>query len=444
MENVNTNTPMPPQTNGGKSNDVSTKNIVKIIVITVLAFFLLIPTLFIRFSVEERQNTAREAAKEVFTQWAESQEISGPYIQIRKTFKEEKQTNTRDINILPNDLKISGNVKSQQLNRGIYEIVTYNGDIQIEGNFLLTDEEFDLVRDFKDGQASINISVTDLKGLSEEVIISLGDKKHILTPNGSGFHYNYKKISGTINLENLTTNEAIPFTMSLSLKGSQSLKFVPVAKNTCVSLQSNCKTPSFNGMFLPEKRNVSDSGFTCNWKVLYINRNYPQIFESGEDFDIAESNFGVDFLLPVQHYQKTERSLKYAILFIALTFATFFFIEVLQKKNVNFIQYILVGLALVLFYSLLLSFSEHVGFGWAYLISAFMTITMLTVYTAAILKIRKTALCICGVLTGLYTYIYVLLQMETYALLAGSIGLFVILGVAMYVSQKINWKAGKE
>jgi len=185
---------------------------------------------------------------------------------------------------------------------------------------------------------------------------------------------------------------------------------------------------------------VTDSGFVCDWKVMHLNRNYPQVLTGSDRQEaIEESVFGVDVLQPVKRYQQSMRSVKYAILIIVLTFVVCFFVEVLQRRHIHPLQYLLVGLALSLFYSLLLSISEHTSFGLAYLIAAVMTVSLITCYMAGVLKLRRTAMAIGGLLAGLYVYVYVLIGMESYALLAGSVGLFVILAVIMYVSQKIDW-----
>ena len=149
--------------------------------------------------------------------------------------------------------------------------------------------------------------------------------------------------------------------------------------------------------------------------------------------------FGVEMRLPVEQYQQNERSIKYAFLIIVLTFATVFFVEVRTGVRIHPVQYLLVGVALLLYYTLLLSFSEHVVFWGAYLIASVMTITLITIFMAAILKVKKPALLVGGLLTVLYGFIYILMQMETYALLAGSIGLFIILAVAMFITSRIKW-----
>jgi inner membrane protein len=183
---------------------------------------------------------------------------------------------------------------------------------------------------------------------------------------------------------------------------------------------------------------VSKNGFQASWKVLHLNRNYPQYWV-GERASLEYSAFGVDLKLPVDVYQKSMRVAKYAMLFIVLTYLVFFFVEILNKVLIHPIQYILVGLALVLFYVLMLAFSEHIYFDWAYLLAALMTISLIYFYARSILQSNKLGGMTAAILTILYSFIFVIIQMQDWALLVGSIGVFLILAVTMYFSRKIDW-----
>jgi inner membrane protein len=229
------------------------------------------------------------------------------------------------------------------------------------------------------------------------------------------------------------------FRIDVALKGSGSLFFTPLGKVTSVKLSSPWPDPSFTGAFLPDEKNVSLSGFDASWKVLNLNRNYPQQWNSDQYVSVIESTFGVDFILPLDNYQKSTRSVKYAILFIGLTFLTVFFVEMRQANRVHPFQYALIGLALVIFYTLLVAISEQTSFNVAYLISAVMTIGLTGMYAKALFDSGRMALLVSGALTLLYGFLFVVLQQQDYALLIGSLGLFVILGVVMYFSRKINW-----
>jgi inner membrane protein len=222
------------------------------------------------------------------------------------------------------------------------------------------------------------------------------------------------------------------------LKGSNYLYFLPVGRTTSLHLSSDCPTPSFTGRYLPADREVSEQGFTADWKVLALNRDFAQVLSSHSELRNAQS-FGVDLKVPVEQYQQTTRSIKYAYLIILLTFAVVFFVENRRLTPVHPVQYALVGIVLMLFYVLLLSFSEHLTFLLSYIIASVMTIGLITLFMRALLKNHRAALLIGLLLLILYTFIYVIMQLESYALLVGSLGVFIILAAAMYASQKINW-----
>ena len=198
-------------------------------------------------------------------------------------------------------------------------------------------------------------------------------------------------------------------------------------------------SPSFEGGFLPTTHQINNHGFTSNWKVLHLNRNYPQ--QGKNDFigENDESFFGVKLMLPIDEYHKITRSIKYCAMFILLTFLTFFFIEIINNRRIHSIQYLLVGFAIIIFYILLLSISEHLKFNLAYLLGSLATMSLLGFYAYFVFENKKLTFLFVGLLSLLYLFFYSLLQLEDYALLMGSIGLFVILSAIMYLTRKIDW-----
>lgn len=444
--------PMPPQKPKGKY-----QLIIKAFVIGVLTLLLMIPMLLIGNLIHERERTAQEASDKVHQEWSGSQTIRGPILTIpyHETIiirndknEEKKEIVTRVLNILPESLDIKGELVTKELNRGIYEIVVYNAPLEIKGSFTLPDEISKLsentFNEFLLNQAMLNIGLSDMRGISEQITMKWGSKELIFNPGIQQCQLFDTGVSANADIQALIDEGVIEFSVKLNLKGSEALRFTPMGKTTSVALTSNSPTPSFGGAFLPENREVNKDGFTSNWKVMHLNRNYPQVIHDDRwKYDIENSVFQVEMLVPVQHYQKSMRSVKYAILIILLTFVVSFFVEVIQKKRIHPFQYLLVGLALCLFYALLVSISEHTSFTIAYLTAASMTVILLTYYMAGILKIKKTAFTIGGLLAILYLYIFILIQMETYALLAGSFGLFAILAIIMYFSQRINWNGNE-
>jgi inner membrane protein len=226
---------------------------------------------------------------------------------------------------------------------------------------------------------------------------------------------------------------------TIRLKGSGDLLFFPGGRETTISASSSWSSPSFTGSMLPDVRTVKDSGFAADWKVLAINRKFPQQWKKAT-YNLSDSPFGVDLFVPVDAYQQITRTVKYALLIIVLTFTAFLLIEWICHLVIHVFQYILVGFALCIFYTLLLSLSEYLGFSPAYFLAAAATIGLIAWYMGSLLHSWKLSLFVAFLLTVQYGFLYTLIQLEDYALLMGSIGLFVILALVMYFSRKINWE----
>ncbi|RRN77955.1 cell envelope integrity protein CreD, partial [Pseudoxanthomonas sp. SGD-10] len=393
--------------------------------------------------------TQIEAIREVSSKWAEEQTISGPFISI-PYYRYVKELSRKDstekivqvkeyLYVLPSQLNISGNINPEKRYRGIYEIVVYNSKLDISGKF----DKIDLAaldvqpKNILFDKAEFVVGINDLRGIEEQVSLSWNNNNISFNPGVTSADVVNSGINAMVNV-NPNDSSTYNFSFSLDLKGSQRLYFTPVGKVTDVKLASEWPNPSFNGAYLPDNRDVSESGFQANWNVLHLNRNFPQVWTSSRHA-IGDSSFGIDLLLPVDNYQKSYRSIRYAILFIGFTFMVFFFIEVLNKVFIHPIQYILVGVALIVFYTLLLSISEYIKYNLAFIISALATLLLIAGYVRAILKSGKLTMLISGILMVLYTFIFVIIQLQDYALLIGSIGLFIILGLVMYFSRKIDW-----
>ena len=418
----------------------------KLLLIAGICVVFLIPQFLLRNLVSERKYTENEAETEVFEKWAGPQTVTGPVIKVDHSWIDgpngKKECRTKVI--LPAQLDVKGHAKTKTLKRGIYDFSVYETSLNITGQFKLP-KDFEKIQEEHEWyfeKARIVVGLPNLRGLSGNVVLHLGDT----TYNMVGETGNLKGLSCEVNLSHLMEGETVGFSLVLPFKGSGNLMFAPVGQTTTVSLTSDCITPSFNGYYLPEERQVSDTGFQAEWKVLAINRDYPQVLDDSflrsnnyGSTAFEESTFGVELKVPVEQYLQTDRAIKYAFLIILLTFAAVFFVEMRKAKPIHPVQYLLVGIALTIFYSLLLSFSEHMNFGFSYLIASVMTIGMIVVFMGSVTKDKKTALGIGLLLTMLYAFVYVLLQLESYALLVGSVGLFIILGIAMFATQKIDW-----
>ena len=419
---------------------------IKGLVIFVLTMLLLIPTSMIESLIFERQGRQQEAVAEVSGKWGRQQNLAGPFLilpyelTLRNSDGKIIDKVLKHAFYLPDALKINGQVQPELRHRGIFEVVLYSSALSLEGSFgkLQTDQFIPADAQILWEQAQLALSIPDLRGLKDQVKLDWDAQSSLFDPGIPVSGLAESGIHVPISLQK-EANGAHTFKISLALKGSGSLFFTPVGKVTEVAISAPWADPSFSGAFLPEEKQIDGSGFTANWKVLNLNRNYPQQWLGEANTSYAESAFGVDFLLPVDNYQKSTRSVKYAILFISLTFLTIFFIEMRQKTRVHAFQYALIGLALVIFYTLLVSISEHLSFDSAYLIAAIMTIALTTLYANALFASRQMAFLVGGTLTVLYGFLFVVLQQQDYALLIGSIGLFLILAAVMYFSRKIEW-----
>lgn len=436
----NTNIPDPEN---NKANEKKARPGLKLLLIAGICVAFLIPQFLIRNLVSERKSTEGAAESEVFEKWGGTQTLAGPFVEI--TYSADSTSKDRFIMVLlPEKLDISGDVNTRALKRGIYDFTVYETALDLNGQFKLPKDFDKNIRNkvWHFEEARIVVNITNLKGLRDNVKLNLAGTAYDM--EACGDYWN--GLSCPVDLTSLQEGETLDFALTIPLKGSSHLMFAPVGQTTTVDLKSNCVTPSFTGYYLPDERQVDDTGFIASWKVLAVNRDYPQFFSRQQynTWVFSDSSFGVELKVPVEQYQQTDRAVKYAILIILLTFAAVFFIEMRKAKPIHPVQYLLVGVALIVFYTLLLSFSEHLLFGLSYLIASVMTIGLIMAFMASVTKEKKTALGVGALLAVLYAFIYVLLQLESYALMVGSIGIFVVLGIAMFASQKIDWYKKKE
>jgi inner membrane protein len=421
----------------------------KVGIIFILILILLIPTSMVESLIHEREGIQTRSIEEVSSKWGNGQTISGPFISIpfdKYVNRFNKKDSINEIikikewaHFLPEELKISGNIIPEKRYRGIYEVVVYESKLKIQGNFdNINFKKLDIdIKDVHFDKATINFGINDLKGIEKQVIINWNNKNISFNSGTSTNDIISSGINAVVPIRKDSLTNYI-FTTEINLKGSQYLYFTPVGKTTDININSNWKTPSFTGMYLPDERTVSNKGFNASWNILHLNRNYPQEW-IGNKYNIEPSSFGTDLLLPVDNYKKSYRVARYAILFLILTFITFFFVEIMRKVFIHPIQYLLVGIAIIVFYTLLLSISEHVKFNLAYIIASILTISLVSLYTIAILKSKQIGLLIFGILLIMYSFIFTIIQLEDYALLIGSLGMFTILCIVMYYSRKIDW-----
>ncbi|EKO31895.1 cell envelope integrity protein CreD [Leptospira santarosai] len=425
---------------------------VRISILAVMLALFLIPINLVDSLIHERQERAAGSAEEMSSKWGGKQTVAGPFLVIPYEVKEKiRDKDGKEILVgengemyfLPETLDLEANLKAEKRKRGIYEAVLYNGNIKFQGNF-----KRPTVSDFPSntknifwGEARVIVFIKDPKGIGSDVELSFGGKENIFQPGGpssqhfgSGLHFKTNPLESKSSL--------VAFQIKIPIQGSDSMNLVPLGKESKIRISSNWKDPSFEGDLLPKERNITENGFQAVWESSYFSRNYPQVISSHETTTlnaIGDSGYGVRLIVPVDHYLKLERSVKYATLFIAASFVLFFLLEIFGGKILHPLQYLMIGFAMVIFYVLNLSLSEHIGFAFSYTVASASVSGLIAYYATSVLQSKKRGLIAGGYYFGLYSFLYVILSSEDYALLLGSIAIFVFLALLMYLTRKINW-----
>jgi inner membrane protein len=443
----------------------------KLFLIGCIILALMIPVVWISSLIHERYNRRDSVTAEIASKWGSDQFFSGPFLSVPYYIKVLPKENsdhettailTEYLNFAPQTMQISGKIQSVPQHRGIFKVTGYKADLELTAVFSDTLDAANLPHgaELDWNHALVTFDLEDARGL-KELTGSL---------NGQAFTFNKSvnvvRVASTDTPDNALkgrnkftsdsdndkercfkfeakapqTGPSSPkqINIHLALTGTRQLSFLASGVQESVQLEGDWPSPSFTGDLLPDTRTVDAKGFTAAWQTNYLNTGVRQFWTS-EEPTVRLSALGVNFLIMVDAYQQTTRTLKYSILFLLLTFMVFFFAETITKQRIHPIQYLMVGCSLVLFYLLLLSISEHLSFGWSYLIAALGVVLQISLYCYTILKTRKFALQVGSMLIGLYAFLYILLRLEDSALLVGSISLFVLLGIAMYAIRNVNW-----
>lgn len=400
-----------------KENTFGRSMLKKGVFILLAVLVLQIPILLVNFLISEREELSAETEIEVSKQWAGVQDIYPPSLKIPY---QSKEVNSKGETLLkdavrvvePEVAKVTGDVSVTTLHRSIYDVPVYRADLGITGHFELSDDDFAVYKD----KLYMYISLGEMRGLEDNITASV---------NGREYQFELADDGLRIELDpaGFAAGSSIDYSIDIRTKGAKSLRFRPEAAAFNVDIRSDHPSPSFGGAFLPDERNVTDDGFEAQWTVTEMNT-----------FGEYDPVFYVDLMVPVSQYQQTGRATKYSFLIILLVFAAIYLVETITRQEVNYIQYIVTGFSLCLFYLLLLSISEYLAFGWAYLIASGMTVTALGGYFIGFLRSRIAVFCTASVAV-LYAFIYLLLNLETGSLLVGSLALFVILSLIMYFTR---------
>lgn len=461
---------------------VSNSTVLKLFVIFFLSLILLIPLSLISDLIEERKNREQEVSAGIALNWGKDQVISCPVLAIpyretiplsaEKTQKSSLREETKWIFVLPKTSNIATDITPQHLSRSIYTSVVYNSNMTLEGSFdKISLEKLEIPKEDIDWKGSkLIFGIQDFKGLGKRPSLHWDGEELTFDPDFNNLKLFNQNLVCAIPLDPQKTENL--FKIKLNLKGSKSLNFLPLGDQTNIQAKGNWANPSFTGAFLPSKRNTETSDFSASWEIPSFNRKLPQQWTGDArpiyQFDTSLENTGdsneqrtaqsatsaaaavnslldntdmitINFLPDINNYQKTTRVAKYGILVIILTFTSLLFTEVIKKKRIHIIQYILIGAAMVLFYTLLLALSEHIGFNLAYLTASAATVMLIGSFIKSITKDQRSTLLLSSILGIFYLFIYILMQLRDYSLIAGTIGIFIILAILMRVSTKINW-----
>ncbi len=421
----------------------------KAIIVGFLTLILLIPGFMIQDLILERQNRSRETIEKINAKWSLAQTLCAPILCVPYSVtypgvNEKPVVEHHVLHITPEMLHVRATLLPEERHYGIYQTILYKSEQELSGEFSLKElPSLEHATVYWD-KSYIRMGFSDLRGITSPILFELADKSFEAEASGSQEAHVGKELVVALGGDVVKLSaHLLPFRCRFSLNGSSSISYIPIGQTTHVEVAGNWKAPGYIGNFSPE-HTLDNQGFHATWDVLKFNRNIPEMWIDNQVDSFTDSSFGVSLVETVDHYQQNMRSTKYAIMFIALTFIVFFFVEVLTKKRIHPIQYLLVGIALILFYSLLLSISEQLNFGMAYLIASMATIALVTAYTQSIFRDKTQTGVLTFVLCLLYAFLYMVLQLEDIALLVGSIGLFLILAIIMYFSRKVNWYKQEE
>ncbi len=421
----------------------------KALVVILIILLLLIPISMIRSLVRERDSRAYEAEMDIIYGAGGSLVLTGPLMILPYELDGKTQRNNRrgEISLMPEDIRITGRLEVEYRQRGIYRVPVYSAFIDASGYFLIPDPGIfpEGARPLKD-EFKLVVGVADMRGIRDVSDLSWNSDSLILTPD-TGLSSLGSGISALIPVSGAgSSGGRAEFSWNMEIGGGGSVAVTPLGRNSELILSGNWPSPSFQGAILPDERELDDTGFSARWRIPEVSRPIQSWWDSSNDPEINPVDYSlrVELLEPAGAYTRIERSVKYAVIFLLIPFAVFFLFEILGGLRVHPVQYLLAGAADIMFYLLLLAFSEHIGFNASYLIAAGAVTLLLSFYSGSIAgRNRRSAASIPAVLSTAYLWLWVTLQSEDYALLIGSAGLFLIIALVMALTRKVDWYAGE-
>ena len=433
----------------------------KLALIGALILILLVPMAFVAGLIGERENRAAGVSREVSRIWGGQQLLIGPvlfvpYSVLRVTTVSDRRVEEiqgRYAVFLPEALAIKGESKTTVLHRSIFEVPVYSSDLVFEGRFQAPriSDVAAQVQEIRWRDAVLAVGISDVSGLKATINGVINGTETLpfdpslgIPGNLTGVHLKLADVANLGLMNEPLGSTALPafsFRFDLRLNGSDALEFAPVAKDTSVELSSDWPHPSFGGAFLPVERNIKNDGFSARWYVPHLARSVPQAWnlnDGGLD-RMRPYGFGMRFVTPVDFYKLISRASKYAVMFLGVAFMAVFMLELRSTHRIHAVQYFFVGFAMVFFYVLLLSFAEHIGFVMAYVVAAGATGSLLALYVGRVQQSVNKGLATLVLFLVLYGFLYMILQLEDYALIAGAILGFILLATIMFSTLKANW-----
>ena len=418
----------------------------KIAVLIIIILLLLIPITMIRSLVNERSHRAEEAERSIMEAWGSQFTLYGPIIRIPVVEKEDYRTINKALWITPRDIDIQANFSAEKKSRGIFSVALFSGDVSLTGSFTFERAKNEIKQNqtIYPQQAEIIIGLTSQKGIRRIVKADWNGNELFFKPGNRNFSLERSGDNGVNAASPFDTDGTNTFDIQFTVQGGKSMRALPVGEVTHTRIKSDWPSPSFQGSFLPTTYTLSESGFDAEWEISYLSRSIPLFWFTNEQesrANLQREIFGVDFFKPLDHYALNERAVKYAILFIIIPFLTLFFLEIFSRKPIHPAQYLLSGLANVIFYLLLLSISEHIPFSFAYLIAAAALTCMMSLYAYSLLETKIRSACMGLVMALLYLIMYMTLNAEDWALFIGSIAAFIICAAVMFLTKKLDWNS---
>ena len=438
----------------------------KVVMIALITLLISIALSMIEGKIKERSNQQADVQNDIARSASGEQNLAGPFIVLQYKLRTHTQIQDDKGNVkviekiegpyeqivAPKALKIDGNAEVETRSRGIYKAMLYNLNSNISGSFHVP-EGYGINKPLVDIipiSASVQMSVSDARGLRNTPKIKLNNAEIEFEAGASNSLGN--GISAHFKIVDFAQAYDFDFSFPLEVQGMNSLSVTPVGKTTEMKLTSSWPHPSFTGSYLPRSRVITDKGFRAEWQVSglarnnHTNQSMPIQQAVAQDLAIAAGQavtgadgFSVGFIEPVNIYQQAERAVKYGIMFIVLLFAAFFLFEMLLKLPIHPMQYLLVGLAMAMFFLLLISLSEHISFLNAYITAGFSCVVLIGVYLTGLLKARKPAWLFASGIAMLYVLLYGVLQSEDNALVMGALVLFGGLATVMLLTRKLDW-----